>query len=606
MKVENGSRLMQRKSISRNRHRVIIVMKLAYFNAKEDLAIRKYEGLCGLAYSLNVEEMPIQHDYSSYTNMMAGKEFIFCISEYLDDLQKQKLLQSPYYALMVDETTNRSLEKHLIMCFSFLAPKGTSCSSAEIKFAKLLTVPDGCVTVPDGCAQTKFDAIMKMMKEVGLNKQQLVGIATDTDSSMLGCHDGLVAKMKREMPHLMSVHCIAHREALVVLDTVKCFPCFPYIDKNANKVYSWISGSSVRHTGFQSLLKEMHLQVLEVLNIHEVQWLARGNVMERLMQLMPAILSFWKDKAKGWYDKLWVYKVLFCIYMLADVLRDLNVLNTHFQKENVDIPSISVEIKVIVASLKRKFLEQEFGKGTHFLKKFMDATKDRVFVYVSDDGEEISHQLLYAKIPGNDANGLPLDREEGDVQSCINFAKGFVLKVIECVNDRFPYVYFFNAAKLFSPHYYSCRTKIAEEIKAREKKFSEWLEKLLEKFGVLSAAKNVNLMMEGIAAGALEFLEKPLTKDNAKNLWQEFDLLPDKKAGASNNAMKDFMVKSHGPSTPQLEQAETRAIIVSGDESPHSQELTGLNVGLEDVNSSDDCSSFVRVKSEAEDMDEIF
>ncbi|MCO5589063.1 hypothetical protein L7F22_043028 [Adiantum nelumboides] len=74
--------------ISRNRHRVITVMKLAYFNAKEDLAIRKYEGLCGLAYSLNVEEMPIQHDYSSYTNMMAGKEFIFCISEYLDDLQK--------------------------------------------------------------------------------------------------------------------------------------------------------------------------------------------------------------------------------------------------------------------------------------------------------------------------------------------------------------------------------------------------------------------------------------------------------------------------------------------------------------------------------------
>ncbi|KAI5083854.1 hypothetical protein GOP47_0000023 [Adiantum capillus-veneris] len=165
----------EKEVISKNRHRVITVMKLAYFNAKEDLAIRKYEGLCGLAYSLNVEEMPIQHDYSSYTNMMAGKEFIFCISKYLDDLQKQKLLQSPYYALMVDETTYRSLEKHLIIYFSFLAPKCSSCSSTEITFAKLLTVPDGC-------AQTKFDAIMKMMKEVGLNKQQLVGIATDGDS----------------------------------------------------------------------------------------------------------------------------------------------------------------------------------------------------------------------------------------------------------------------------------------------------------------------------------------------------------------------------------------------------------------------------------------
>ncbi|MCO5583405.1 hypothetical protein L7F22_037316 [Adiantum nelumboides] len=137
--------------------------------------------------------------------------------------------------------------------------------------------------------------------------------------------------------------------------------------------------------------------------------------------------------------------------MLADVLRDLNVLNTHFQKENVDIPSISVEIEVAFASLKRKFLEQEFGKGTHFLKKFMDVTKDRIFVYVTDDGKEISHYHLYAKIPGNDANGLPLDTEGGDVQSCINFAK--------------------------SPQHYLRKTKIAEEIKEREKKFSKWLEK---------------------------------------------------------------------------------------------------------------------------------
>ncbi|MCO5558880.1 hypothetical protein L7F22_012470, partial [Adiantum nelumboides] len=238
------------------------------------------------------QEMPIQHDYSSYTNMMAGKEFIFCISKYLDGLQKRKLLQSPYYSLMVDETTDRSLEKHLIIYFSFLAPTSASSSSAEIAFAKLLTVSDGC-------AQTKFDAIMKMIEEVGLNRQQLVGIATDGDSSMLGCHDGLVAKMKREIPHLMSVHCIAHREALAVLDAVKCFPCLPYIDKIANKVYSWISGSSVRHSCFQSLLKEMHLQVLEVLSIHDVRWIARGNVMERLTQLMPAILSFWKDNAKS-------------------------------------------------------------------------------------------------------------------------------------------------------------------------------------------------------------------------------------------------------------------------------------------------------------------
>ncbi|KAH7388166.1 hypothetical protein KP509_16G061900 [Ceratopteris richardii] len=37
---------------------------------------------------------------------------------------------------------------------------------------------------------------------------------------------------------------------------------------------------------------------------------------------------------------------------------------------------------------------------------------------------------------------------------------------------------------------------------------------------LLSASKDVTLMMEGIAAGATEFLEKPLSEDKAKNLWQ--------------------------------------------------------------------------------------
>ncbi|MCO5587233.1 hypothetical protein L7F22_041180 [Adiantum nelumboides] len=497
--------------------------------------------------------------------MMAGKEFIFCISKYLDGLQKRKLLQSPNYSLMVDETTDRSLEKHLIIYFSFLAPTSASSSSAEIAFAKLLTVSDGC-------AQTKFDAIMKMIEEVGLNMQQLVGIATDGDSSMLGCHDGLVAKMKREISHLMSVHCIAHREALAVLDAVKCFPCLPYIDKIANKVYSWISGSSVRHSCFQSLLKEMHLQVLEVLSIHDVRWIARGNVMERLTQLMPAILSFWKDNAKSWYEKLRVYKVLFCIYMMADVLKDLNVLNTHFQKENVDIPSISAEIEVTIASLKRKFIEREFGKGTHFLKKFMDATKDHVFVYVSDDGREISHQLLYARIPGNDANGLLLDREGGDVESCINFTKRFALKVIECVNDRFPYVYFFNAARLFSPHYYPRRTKIVEEIKEREKKLSGWLDKLLEKFGNLVDVDNCRAELLSFSDTLYYGCEGMNMSDawcvfcsnknwmqtyvNLIKLWQIMLVLPVSSVSCERGFSKQNLIKTHARECLNVETLE--------------------------------------------------
>ncbi|MCO5578402.1 hypothetical protein L7F22_032243 [Adiantum nelumboides] len=452
----------------RCKNRVITCMKLAYFIAKQDLAIMKYEALCELAYDLDVKEMPVRKDYSSYTNFMAGKEFLQAIADYVEANQRQELLASPFFTIMVDETTDRALEKHLIVYVSFLSKGGLGACKTE--FLRL-------VIVADGCAQTKYNALVQMFDGMGLNIKRLVGIATDGDSSMLGIRDGLVAKLSRDVPNLISVHCVAHREALAVLDACKSMPCLMYINKIANKVYSWISASSVRHTEFQNLLEEMNIQVLEVLQIHDVRWLARGNVMKRLTKLMPGILSFWKTGARAWYDKLRIYKVLFSIYMLADILHDMDMLNKVFQKETADVTSFSTSIEVTLSSLRRKLLSPSFAKDTLYLKDFMDSTKEGVLMHTNEAGEEYVHHLVYACMPGKDKDGIPYDFEGGSVDACIAMAKQFVQKTIECINERFPDMYFFNATKLFNPQFY------ARDDKEREEKCVLWLSRLLDLLG---------------------------------------------------------------------------------------------------------------------------
>lgn len=458
----------------RNTSRVITVMKIAYFNAREDLALRKYEKLCDLAYALGLESMPKRKDYSSYTNRLAGKDFMFCISEYIKNRYLAELLQSPFYGVTLDESTDRGMEKHLIVYFCFLPLNGKGLS--KIEFARLLPVSDGC-------AQTKYDELSKVLAEFGLEKHRMVGIATDGDSSMLGCNEGLVAKLKRDIPHLTSIHCIAHREALAVADAAKHFRCLSYIDKVANKVYSWIAASSIRHSEFQDLLKEMNLQALEVLQIHDVRWLARGNVMIRLTKLMPAILSIWQEGAPDWYAKLKTYKVLFCIHMLADVLHDMNMLSKQFQADIVDISSITTCIDVCTTSLRRKFLGQEFGKGSLYLKKFMSDTDSGILQHVNEEGKIYAHALSYARIPGKDKKGIPLDPFAGDVMTCVDLAKSFVQMVIDCINERFPDVFLFNAVKLFSPQHYPHDAKKPRDTSEREEKVTKWLDELLKRFG---------------------------------------------------------------------------------------------------------------------------
>ncbi|KAH7332329.1 hypothetical protein KP509_20G082300 [Ceratopteris richardii] len=399
---------------------------------------------------------------------MAAKEFITCISCYLENHQRNDLSHSPYLALMIDESTDRASEKHLIVYASYLNKDGLGVSKCE--FLKL-------ILVADGYAQTKYNAIMNMFSEISLDIKHLVGISTDGDSSMLGCHEGLVSKLSRDVPNLIDVHCVAHREALAIVDACKGFPCLSYVDKIANKVYSWINASNVRHLDFQKLLQEMNLQVLEVLQIHDVRWLTRGNVMVRLVKLLPAILTFWKCQAPMWYEKLCIFKVLFCIHLLADVLLELDGLNKIFQKESIDITSFSTSIEVCLNTLRKKFLGDIFAKGTIYLKLFIENAQMGYLKHVTENGEEYTHTLLYVSMPGKDKNGFPLDIQDGSLNTCIEMAKGFVLKVIDCVNERFPDMYFFNASKLFSPMYYP------SEEDERARKAIIWLSRLLTRIG---------------------------------------------------------------------------------------------------------------------------
>lgn len=200
---------------------------------------------------------------------------------------------------------------------------------------------------------------------------------------------------------------------------------------------------------------------------------------------------------------------------------------------------------------------------------------------------------------------------------------------------------------------------------------------------LLSNTKNVTIMMRGIEAGASEFIQKPLSENKLKNIWQhvfrkalstgelilpthlspandsagevngiitqEMITVKEEPLDPSNNAetlalmqgeddlfLEEYMdkhghhdvqkisllgevkpdlddnlmhhpgVRSPGPFTPWLKQAE-RVANVSGDGSPHSQDFASMKSGLEDDTSTDDCCSFLHdVKSDMEDMDGIF
>jgi len=69
-----------------------------------------------------------------------------------------------------------------------------------------------------------------------------------------------------------------------------------YVDKTKNKVYSWVGNLTKRNNELIVLLEIMELESLQVLQIHGIKWLSRGQMVEILVTLMLAILSLWKKE----------------------------------------------------------------------------------------------------------------------------------------------------------------------------------------------------------------------------------------------------------------------------------------------------------------------
>ena len=62
---------------------------------------------------------------------------------------------------------------------------------------------------------------------------KLIGLATDGASSMnIGSEIGTVTLMRNDIPNLVGVHCIAHREALVISYVSRDIPELILVEKN--------------------------------------------------------------------------------------------------------------------------------------------------------------------------------------------------------------------------------------------------------------------------------------------------------------------------------------------------------------------------------------
>jgi hypothetical protein len=118
---------------------------------------------------------------------------------------------------------------------------------------------------------------------------------------------------------LFNEYIVICREALAAADASKDLPELLVLDRFASKVYEWMGRSTIRRKELKKLLEEFDRDSHMSLRFHSVRWLSRGQVMERLLHVMPAILEAFKDEEPIWYQKMTFFQFQFLLHMLVDV-----------------------------------------------------------------------------------------------------------------------------------------------------------------------------------------------------------------------------------------------------------------------------------------------
>ena len=103
------------------------LIRTAYEVAVEYFPLTKYTNLCTLQ-KCNETKLTT----SLYQDSTACEEFMSLISRHLDDSLIEKIRQSPTLGIMIDESTDLSMEKHLIVYINYL--------DKAIAYTKFLTI----------------------------------------------------------------------------------------------------------------------------------------------------------------------------------------------------------------------------------------------------------------------------------------------------------------------------------------------------------------------------------------------------------------------------------------------------------------------------------
>ena len=281
-------------------------------------------------------------------------EFVDCINHVIQNEISDEFHKSAFHTLIVDESTDISVQKMLILYVKFRPVDTFVCKTVFMCVLKL-TACDAISIVA---------AIKQFYADNQYDLHKMVMFTSDGASVMLGKNNGVAAILRRDIQHLSEQHCVAHREDLEIDDAWKHVSLMKDIETLLNTVYSMFSRSSVKQNKFEELAKITECDALAFRPLNEVRWLSRHFAVTALLRNYDTLIQYCKEEVSETNDPVSKYcvqkltdsQVRVALTALNDVLGELTSLCKFFQRSCLTTIDAFQFAKAKICKLRAQYL----------------------------------------------------------------------------------------------------------------------------------------------------------------------------------------------------------------------------------------------------------
>ncbi|XP_046583689.1 zinc finger protein 862-like [Haliotis rubra] len=240
----------------------------------------------------------------------------------------------------------------------------------------------------------------------------IIALGTDGASLMTGRKFGVAKFLQDDSPHVVNIHCVAHR---LNLCTSKAADEVEYVGKVFQKtltdLFYYFKKSACRVAELAEVQKLLDDPQIKVKEVHEIRWFAMYNALFTVYKTWRSLLRYVKkiDKRSSKEEEQLAnftdYKFIFKLHVMMDVIPRFTELNLVFQKVDLDVscvqPAVEGCLSCLKCALSGKSHYQPLLKDKMILKKENDNViakywGEKLHNYQAKKSEEIRDKFLNA------------------------------------------------------------------------------------------------------------------------------------------------------------------------------------------------------------------